>query len=63
MFEVMSTEKRILAEHKRLRGVANDAAVDGLRQELAILRPRMIALTGAPQTRTEESPPKRRTAP
>ena len=55
--------KRILTEHKRLRGVADDAAIDGLRQELAITRLRMIALTGAPQTRTEESPPKRRAAP
>jgi len=63
MFEVMSTEKRILTEHKRLRGVADDAAIDGLRQEMAITRLRMIALTGAPQTRTEESPPKRRAAP
>ena len=59
MFEVMSTEKRILAEHKRFRGVADDAAI----KELVIMCSRMVALTGAPKTRTEESPPKRRAAP
>jgi len=60
MLEVMSTEKRILAEHKRLRATADDAAIGGLQQELAIIRLRMIALTAAPQTGTEQSLPERK---
>jgi 2,4-dienoyl-CoA reductase-like NADH-dependent reductase (Old Yellow Enzyme family) len=56
MLQVMSTERRILAEHKRLRGTADDAAIGGLQQELAIARLRMIALTAAPSDSTERAP-------
>jgi hypothetical protein len=62
MLEVMWTEKRILAEHKRLRATADDAAIGGLQQELAIARLRMIALTAAPSDSTKQAPHEREVA-
>jgi 2,4-dienoyl-CoA reductase-like NADH-dependent reductase (Old Yellow Enzyme family) len=62
MLEVMSTERRILAEHKRLRATADAAAIGGLQQELAITRLRMVALTAAPSASIERAPPEREVA-
>jgi 2,4-dienoyl-CoA reductase-like NADH-dependent reductase (Old Yellow Enzyme family) len=62
MLEVMSTERRILAAQKRLRATADDVAIGGLQQELAITRLRMIALTAAPSDSIGQAPHEREVA-